>query len=452
MPLRFSCFLVVGILFLLSACNDSSSDNDEDFTPLTDGDLETESENPSDGDSDTREGWEIPEALSGLDPDLCKPELPVDIGRFDREYALVTSGDFKKDKNYYLLTVLDENAEFALAMDADEALAAISAQRSAALKQATCGQDLACWSGVLRWSEEDIVKTGKALAAFSKAKELANGHLRPSGYFQRYGTLSDSELIEKAWSVTAEGLNEAWGDFSDDVSGEVLSSTIERVRSFINDSSMAFYQPLLRADLLLMSTVNRDEAARYEPLTTGANQAAISRIPGTDWDAYPFSVILVPGQGPKSLDVALDPAGALRCDLAAERYKAGMAPFILVSGGHVHPDQTPHCEAMEMKSYLMENHAIPEEAILVDPHARHTTTNLRNASRQLLRYGFPPDKAAMTTTDFLQSLYILALSGRCEEELGYQPYRTVQKMTTTDNCFLPSPDSLTLDPRDPLDP
>jgi hypothetical protein len=27
---------------------------------------------------------------------------------------------------------------------------------------------------------------------------------------------------------------------------------------------------------------------------------------------------------------------------------------------------------------------------MIDPYARHTTTNLRNAARTILRYGFPP--------------------------------------------------------------
>jgi uncharacterized SAM-binding protein YcdF (DUF218 family) len=40
-----------------------------------------------------------------------------------------------------------------------------------------------------------------------------------------------------------------------------------------------------------------------------------------------------------------------------------------------------------MKHDLIARLGIPAAAILVDPHARHTTTNMRNAARLLYRYG-----------------------------------------------------------------
>ena len=71
----------------------------------------------------------------------------------------------------------------------------------------------------------------------------------------------------------------------------------------------------------------------------------------------------------------------------------------------MHPDKTPDAEAIEMKKYLMEAHSIPEAAILVDPHARHTTTNLRNAARMMLRSGAPPEKPLLVASDLIQSVY-----------------------------------------------
>src|SRR5262249_4741030 len=156
---------------------------------------------------------------------------------------------------------------------------------------------------------------------------------------------------------------------------------------------------LLEVVLAALAEQKRDEAARYEPLAQGENRAALERIPNIDWPTYPYSLILVPGQGPTSLDVPLDPGGQYRCDLAVDRYHARLAPLIAVSGGHVHPDRTPYSEAIQMKQYLMTMKGIPEDAILVDPHARHTTTNLRNVSRLLYRYHIPADRPVLVTSD-----------------------------------------------------
>ncbi len=245
-------------------------------------------------------------------------------------------------------------------------------------------------------------------------------------------------------------MNEAFDDFSGDPAPARMAEVIEGIKS--DETDFLFHQPLLRTVMALMAESGRDEAGRYEPLVDGENKAAFETLATIDWDAYPFSIMLVPGMGPDSLEEALDPAGATRCDLVAERYRAGLAPLILTSGGHVHPDRTPYCEAIEMKKYLMQEHGIPESAILVDPHARHTTTNLRNGARTILRLGLPANKPAMSVTDIFQSAYILSLDSRCLRELGYVPHRSMERMSETDNCWLPDPTSLWADPRDPLDP
>lgn len=42
-----------------------------------------------------------------------------------------------------------------------------------------------------------------------------------------------------------------------------------------------------------------------------------------------------------------------------------------------------------MKCELMEYYHIPSEATIIDPHGRHTTTNIRNAFQMLYRYEMP---------------------------------------------------------------
>jgi hypothetical protein len=59
-----------------------------------------------------------------------------------------------------------------------------------------------------------------------------------------------------------------------------------------------------------------------------------------------------------------------------------------------------------MKHDLIVRFGVPEEAIIVDPHARHTTTNMRNPARLMYRYGIPLDRKARVSTDLSQSIYI----------------------------------------------
>jgi hypothetical protein len=107
-----------------------------------------------------------------------------------------------------------------------------------------------------------------------------------------------------------------------------------------------------------------------------------------------------------------------------------------------------------MKKDLMARYKIPEHAILIDPHARHTTTNFRNAARLIYRYGIPPEKMALVTTSMYQSYYIgdMNLDERCEKELGYVPYHLFERLSKFDIEFKPRIESLHADPMDPLDP
>ncbi len=51
-----------------------------------------------------------------------------------------------------------------------------------------------------------------------------------------------------------------------------------------------------------------------------------------------------------------------------------------------------------MKKFLTSRFGIPPQAIIIDPHARHTTTNIRNADRLIIRYGIPLTKPSVFIT------------------------------------------------------
>jgi hypothetical protein len=215
-----------------------------------------------------------------------------------------------------------------------------------------------------------------------------------------------------------------------------------------------FFQPSLRFALHLLDVNQRDEAGRLEPLERGVNAAVLRRIASIEWKKFPYSVIIVPGYGPEKPGWALAPEGKLRLELAARRYRQGKAPLILVSGGYVHPNQTQYCEAVEMKKSLAVDFGVPASAIIVEPQARHTTTNLRNAARLMYRYGIPFARTALITTDSYQSSYIEsdAFTKRCADELHYQPGKIVKRLSEFDLTFTPALDSLQIDPMEPLDP
>jgi hypothetical protein len=215
-----------------------------------------------------------------------------------------------------------------------------------------------------------------------------------------------------------------------------------------------FFTPSLQAAIRLLAVNHRDEAARHEPMETGVNREAVVAIAATHWPGFPYTVIVVPGAGGSDTDTPLSPAGRKRCMLAAEAFRNGKAPFVLVSGGYVHPMQTRFAEAVEMKRALITDYHIPASAILIDPHARHTTTNMRNAAREIFRYGIPFDRPALMVSDAGQTRYIAApgFAERCLRELGYVPYKIVKQESETSLSFLPLRESLAQDPIDPLDP
>jgi hypothetical protein len=150
--------------------------------------------------------------------------------------------------------------------------------------------------------------------------------------------------------------------------------------------------------------------------------------------------------------VALDPVAKERVDLGVRALMSSGAPLIIFSGGNVHPDGTPFNEAYEMKRYAIERYKVPREMIAIDPFARHSTTNLRNAGRFLLAHGFT--KAHIVTSSTHNYYFGFASKSTFEDralkELGYSLGKLELKDPNT-TVYFPSKDVLNkgLDPKDP---
>jgi hypothetical protein len=380
------------------------------------------------------------------------------------------------DKNFYLLTRLESDPRAKTQMLADAALRKISIEKRAALVKAasSCGIDRDCVLSAVKWTDSDIDNVDARLRALARTgvlKQLAAGSLRDSGVFVRYHDKPDEELLSAAWRDAAKALNWVIAIYGEgkppryaaidsamyDTNAETYRRIIEGIAISLDDrlsDEELFFTPALRFAVELMLINKRDEAGRHEPMEAGENKAAYRMVPNIRWRDYPYSAIVVPGAGGDRPDVRLSAGGRIRTAIAAERWKERKAPFILVSGGYVHPNQTPYAEAIEMKRALVEEFGVPESAIIVDPHARHTTTNMRNAARLLFRYGVPIDKPALVTTDASQSAYIEApgFADRCRKELGYVPYRLGKRLSRFDQEFWPLIESLHADAIEPLDP
>lgn len=390
--------------------------------------------------------------------------------------GLARSGDYVQDKNFFLLTLLQSAAARA-ALEEDRDLSDIAKRLSPALDRAYKGCDgtTRCAVQNLMLQEPDVSAIGRRLAVLASPggplNTLVRDSMRPSGLFARHAALEDGAMMEKAWQDTAAGVNRLYrvyglGEAPRYPAIDSMSYAPEspEYRSLVKAaletqldgkrSTDAFFADWLRIGLDLLAINQRDEASRYEPMDQGVNARAFARAARIDWSEAPYVAILVPGAGAQPGETGLSAAGALRVRLAVRRYNDGLAPFIIVSGGHVHPNKTPYAEAVEMKRALMTQYGVPEHAILIDPHARHTTTNLRNGVRLLHALGAPEEGLVLVTTSRDQSLYIESpvFARRNEDELGYQPLTMLKRISPHDLVMAQNLISLQADPMDPLDP
>ena len=204
----------------------------------------------------------------------------------------------------------------------------------------------------------------------------------------------------------------------------------------------------------MLITNERDDAARYRPLTGGLNAATVEALQTVNWADYPYSALLVFGHGPEDAVSRTGVLGHLRLRLAADRFHRGLAPVIILSGGNVHPNRTRFNEAVEMRDELIRHYSVPADSILIEPHARHTTTNLRNVARLIFATSIPADKDALilSTPETIRYIGSHELAERNEAELGYLPGQIGKGPDALSLTFRPDLMSYQVDPMDPLDP
>jgi len=396
---------------------------------------------------------------------------------YRRDYKGVESFSKVQDANFYLLTLLQYVPQVNALLIEDEVLGTVrdSMLQRTERSLASCEKDRGCVVNAFMWTEEEAKVVRERLLVLMKGeralRNMVQDHMRPSGYFQGLAALPDEEMVAAAWDECVKGINrimDVYGNGKEPMYPRIDSVTYNiRSRDYIEavylwgqeirreaGISRQFFKAPLQFALMLLDINNRDEAARYEPMQLLENREAYHAIPNIKWDKYPYSAIVILGAVSPIRESKLPPMGKLNVKLGAENFTQGLAPLIVVSGGHVHPFRTAVAEAVEMKRELMDKYHIPASCILIDPHARHTTTNLRNASRLIYKYGVPTDKKMLITTNGYHSTYIEnpKFKTRCQDELGYQPGEILKRVSSSTLEFLPDIKSMHRSAADPLDP
>ncbi len=274
----------------------------------------------------------------------------------------------------------------------------------------------------------------------------------------------DADAINYILSVYGEGHAPRYPKIdaaSVDVTAKDFSNLIIGIQTkILGDQSQhqglayPFFKEALVNAVFLLDANDRMDAVRFSGLWNTWNAPSLVFARHLNWKSYPYTAIIVPGEGPEDPHTQLSALGKFRLTLAVESFNRQLAPFIIVSGGAVHPAHTNFVEADKMRRFLIERFHIPERSIVTEPYARHTTTNLRNASRYLQILGAPENKPALIVTDPSQSDYISStiFFRRNMTELKCEPGEIGQRLSPFTTIFISNRGCNKTDPQDPLDP
>ncbi|MCC2977797.1 YdcF family protein [Sphingomonas sp. PL-96] len=355
-----------------------------------------------------------------------------------------------------ILDAVGGSPETVARLRADRALAPMLAARTQ--RTAACAEEAPCVAEAALWSEQEQVALAGALDR-AATPMLRERRLVPDDGVAA-GIAREVRGLNAILRVYALGMPARYPGidgpsvaFGSSEAQTRLAAAVH-LRDTPRQGSAQALDPSVELGLALLDVNDRTDAAGFEPIDGGDNAAATARARGLDWARYRYSAIVLTGIGPEVREMPLSPGGKYHVRLAANRFAAGDAPFIIVSGGRAHPHSTGFTEAVEMRRALIDRYDVPADAIVIEPYARHTTTNLRNTTRRLMALGAPLDRDAVIVSNAAQSSYIEgpAFAARNQKELGYQPGAIGKRLSPTELTFRPSPVSARVDPLDPLDP
>jgi hypothetical protein len=146
-----------------------------------------------------------------------------------------------------------------------------------------------------------------------------------------------------------------------------------------------------------------------QPIDAAAlNAPAFAALPENPSGRGEVDCLIVPGFTPTEGNPVrgqMHPKMARRVAAAADDLLHGVAPLAIVTGAAVY---SPDNEAMLMRAGLLAAGISPDR-ILLEPCARHTTTNLRNAARLMAAIG-------------LRTAYVVTSDAGWPMRIGEQAY------------------------------
>lgn len=320
-----------------------------------------------------------------------------------------------------------------------------------ARRLAACADDAGCKIDASAWKEDEIglvsemAASDMAVAGTSERRDAIRRELAGlNAILDVYGKGRTPRYPEIDGPIGKKDSRRLAADIA-------VAASISEVG---RDEAIAAFDPSIGLALALIDVNDRLDAIAFEPIDEGLNSEAFQRARKLDWSRHRYTAIIVLGAGPEDLLTPLSARGKLHVKVAAQRYFDGLAPFVIVSGAAVHPRETRTVEAIEMRRALIERYGVPAHAIVIEPYARHTTTNLRNSARLLMSMKAPMNRDTLVLSDpgHIDAVGSPGFIARNQRELGYQPGKVGERTSPFDIVFRPSPDSARIDPLDPLDP
>lgn len=401
--------------------------------------------------------------------------------QMNKENHVVNSTDTLSEENlllkyvFPLLYQIEHSSEMAKEIINTPQLATLYKNRKDRISKALedC-QNMDCLVKSLILTQKANQKVISSLSTFyhnkpSLVTDFIRNKIRPSHAYALHAYLSDSALFIEAWKEQRDGLNYIFKAYLqgkgmiyptiDSAIYDVHSPTyLDSVKHIIKKVTNKQGDPLFSSvtleiaiEVLKLNKIN--EGVTFRPLS-GVNGAAYKKMKDMRWEEYAYSSILVFGSGPTKKGVSISPTSKERCRMGAALFKKEKAPFIIVSGGAVHPYGTTFFEAQEMKKYMVDSLGISAASIMIEPHARHTTTNIRDANRILLSQKVPIDQPVLGVTSKSHIDYIVSdrFDDVFKRDLGVIPYVGMKRVSDTTVSYYPTVSSFQINSCQPLDP
>lgn len=401
--------------------------------------------------------------------------------QFNKNYTFIQNNSKVKDRVFYWTTLVENDITIRKLLEENAGLSTYLETAKKRLSSIENQSDVtaAQYANTLKFSDNERVAISTAVKNAVESNvttfiNFSNNHIGPSGAFNHYQEVTNvarlNQLIVEKMLLSINqiidtyvaGIDPQYPDLdrvSFDVNSLEYKLLLKNLISELNSNKQQyklFYQPFLNFALGALNLNNRNEAGRFTPLREVENAKVYEYIQTIKWTDYKYSMLVVLGDAPNSSgdlpNISL--GGMERCDYAVTLFNKGIAPIIAFTGANVAPFQSQYFEAIEMKKYIMNKYGIPENKILVDPHARHTTTNMRNIGRLMFKYGIPDNKKALLSTTKSQSDYVASdqFITRSMKEMGHIPMELLDRISERDIEFTPKIKTLHLDSSDPLDP